>query len=41
MIYTMNLEAYLGYMVGEIVASSYNYYTRGYGAFENCVVVKD
>jgi hypothetical protein len=28
-------------MVGEIVASSYNYYTRGYRAFENCVVVKD
>ena len=41
MTHTMNLEAYLGYMVGEIVASSCNYCTRGYGAFENCVVVKD
>jgi hypothetical protein len=37
----VNLEAYLGYIVGEIVVSSYNYYTRGYGAFENYVVVKD
>jgi hypothetical protein len=35
---TVNLEACLGYMVGEIAEPAYDYYIEGFGAFRECVV---
>jgi hypothetical protein len=38
---TVNLEACLGYIVGEIAEPACNYCIEGFGAFGECVVVRD